>query len=116
MGGCPAVGTAGQYTHHPRCPHLISTLQRMVDEVSLRMWMPGQCLGTTPILLRGLGGPRAGAMAAPPPHVDVYPTRCGDVTQLVAPPHPSTRRCRRFDATTWETYKLRTTGSKGSGP
>ena len=25
-GGFPAVLTPGQYTHHPRCPHLIATL------------------------------------------------------------------------------------------
>ena len=34
-GGCPAVLTPGQYTHHPKCPHLIATLQRVVDEVAL---------------------------------------------------------------------------------
>ena len=47
-GGCPAVLTPRQYNHHPRCPHLIGTLQRVVDEVSLPMWMPSQCSGTTP--------------------------------------------------------------------
>ena len=66
-GGYRAVLTPGQYTHHPRCPHLIRTLQRVVDEVSMPMWMPGRCSGTTPILVRGHGGPRAGAMAAPTP-------------------------------------------------
>ena len=65
-GGCLAVLTPGQYTNHPRCPHLIRTLQRVVDEVSLPMWMPGQCSGTTPMLVPGPGGPRAGAMASPP--------------------------------------------------
>ena len=59
--------TPGQYTHHPRCPHLIATLQRVVDEVSLPMWMPSPCSGTTPILVRGPGGPRAAAAAAPAP-------------------------------------------------
>ena len=34
--------TPGLYTQHPRCPHLIRTLQRVVDEVSVPMWMPGQ--------------------------------------------------------------------------
>ena len=29
----------GEHIHHPRCPHLIATLQRVVDEVSLPMWM-----------------------------------------------------------------------------
>ena len=53
------------YTPHPRFPDLICTLQRVVDEVSLLMWMPGQCWGTTTILLRGPSGPRAGARAAP---------------------------------------------------
>ena len=43
--------TPGQYTHHPKCPHLIATLQRVVDEVAMPMWMPGQCPGTTPILV-----------------------------------------------------------------
>ena len=47
-GGCPAVLTPGQYTHHPRCPHLIATQQEVVDEVSMPMWMPNPCLGTTP--------------------------------------------------------------------
>ena len=79
--------TPGHYTHHPRCPHLIRTLQRVVDEVSLPMWMLGQCSGTTPILVRGPGGLRAGAMAAPaPPRVEVYNTQYGDVTQVVVPP------------------------------
>ena len=85
-GGCRAVLTPGQYTHHPRCPHLIRTLQWVVDEVSLPMWMPGQCLGTTPILVRGPGGPRVGAMAAPAPRVEVNNTKYGDVTQVVVPP------------------------------
>ena len=58
-----AVLTPGQYTPHPRCPHLIRTLQRVVDEVSLPMGMPGLCSGTTPILVQGPGGPRAGAPA-----------------------------------------------------
>ena len=77
--------TLGQYTHHPRCPHLIATLQRVVDEVSLPM-MPGPCSGKTPILVRGPGGPRAGAMAATAPQIEVYPTQYGDVTQGVIPP------------------------------
>ena len=68
--------TPGQYTHHPRCPHLIATLQRVVDEVSMPMWMPGPCLGT----------PRARAAAAPAQHVEVYPTQYGDVVQVVIPP------------------------------
>ena len=66
--------TPGQYTDYPRCPNLIATLQRVVGEVSLPMWMPGPCSGTTPILVCGPGGPRAGAMAAPAPWVEVYPT------------------------------------------
>ena len=78
--------TPGQYTHHPRCPHLIGTLQGVVHEVSLPMLMPGHCSGTTPILVRGPGGPRAGALAAPAPQGEVYPTRYGDVTQVVVPP------------------------------
>ena len=78
--------TPEQYTRHPWCPHLISTLHRVVDEVSLPMSMPGPCSGTTCILVRGPGGPRAGAMGAPAPRVEVYPTQYGDVTQLVIPP------------------------------
>ena len=66
-GGCLAVLTPGQYTHHPKCPHLIATLQRVVDNMAMPMWMPGPCSGTTPILVRGPGGPRAGAAAAPAP-------------------------------------------------
>ena len=85
-GGCPAVLTPGQYTHHPKCPHLIATLQRVVDEVALPMWMPGHCSGTTPILVQGPGGPRAAAAAAPAPQVEVYPTPYGAVVQVVAPP------------------------------
>ena len=50
------------------------------------MWMMGQCSGTTPILVQGPGGPRAGAMAAPAPRVEVYHTQYGDATQVVAPP------------------------------
>ena len=88
-GGCPAVLTPGQYTHHPKCPHLIAKLQRVVDEVALPMWMPGRCLGSTPILVRGPGGPRAGAAAAPAPKVEVYPTPYGDVIQVVIPGLPS---------------------------
>ena len=78
--------TPGQYTHHPKCPHLIATLQRVVDEVAMPMWMPGHCSGTTPILVRGPGGPRAAAAAAPAPQVEVYPTPYGDVVQVVVPP------------------------------
>ena len=85
-GGCPAVLTPGQYTHHPKCPHLIATLQRVVDEVAMPMWMPGQCSGTTPILVRGPGGPRSAAAAAPAPRVEVYPTLYGAVAQVVVPP------------------------------
>ena len=84
-GGCPAVLTPGQYTHHPKCPHLIATLQRVVDEVALPMWMPGQCSGTTPILVRGPGGPRSAAAAAPAPRVEVYTTLYGAVAQVVVP-------------------------------
>ena len=78
--------TLGQYTHHPWCPHLIATLQRVVDEVSMPMWMPGPCSGTTPILVRGPSGSRAGAAAAPAPQVEVYPTQYGDVVQVIIPP------------------------------
>ena len=85
-GGCPAVLTPGQYTHHPKCPHLIATLQKVVDEVAMPMWMPGPCSGTTPILVRGPGGPRARAVAAPAPRVEVYPTPYGDVVQVIIPP------------------------------
>ena len=85
-GGSPAVLTPGQSTHHPRCPHLIATLQRVVDEVSMPMWMPGPCSGTTPILVRGPGGSRAGAATTPAPQVEVYLTQYGDVVQVVIPP------------------------------
>ena len=85
-GGCPAVLTPGQYTYHPKCPHLIATLQRVVDEVAMPMWMPGQCSGTTPILVRGPGGPRSAAAAAPAPRVEVYTTLYGAVAQVVVPP------------------------------
>ena len=89
-GGCPAVLTPGQYTYHPKCPHLIATLQRVVDEVAMPMWMPGQCSGTTPILVRGPGGPRSAAAAAPAPRVEVYAT-------CMAPSRrwPSPRRCTK---------------------
>ena len=51
------------------------------------MWMPGHCSGTTPILVRGPGGPRAAAAAAPAPQVEVYPTPYGAVVvQVVVPP------------------------------
>ena len=43
-------------------------------------------LGDHPILVRGPGGPRAGAMAAPTPQVEVYPSQYGGVTQVVVPP------------------------------
>ena len=78
--------TPGQYAHHPKCPHLIATLQRVVDDVALPMWMPGQCSGTTPILVRGPGGPRSAAAAAPAPRVEVYTTLYGAVAQVVVPP------------------------------
>ena len=70
----------------PTMPHLIQTLQRVVDEVSLPVWMPGQCSGTTPMLVWGPSRPRAGAPAAPTTKVEVYPTHYGDVTQVVVPP------------------------------
>ena len=70
----------------PRCPHLIGTLQRVVDEVFVPIWMRGPCSGTTPILMRGPGGPRAGAVAAPAPGVEVQPTQYGDAMQVVVPP------------------------------
>ena len=66
-GGCPAVLTPGHYTHHVQCPHLIQTLQRVVDEVSLLMSMPGQCSGVTPILVQGPSLPQAGAPVTPTP-------------------------------------------------
>ena len=78
--------TPGQYTHHPKCPHLIATLQRVVDEVAMPMWMPGPCLGTTLVLVRGPTGPRAWAAAAPAPRMEVYPTPYGNVVQVVIPP------------------------------
>ena len=78
--------TPGQYTHHPKCLHLITTPQKVVDEVAMPMWMPGPCSGTTPILVRGPGEPWAGAEAAPAPLVEVYPTPYGDVVQVIAPP------------------------------
>ena len=61
--------TPGQYTHHPGCPHLIATLQRVVDEVSMPMWMPGPCSGTTPIPIRGPGdsSPRPPGGGVPDP-------------------------------------------------
>ena len=77
--------TLGQYTDHPRCPHLIATLQRVVDDMAMPMWMPGPFSGTCPILVRGTGGPRAGAAAAPAPQVDEYPTHCGGVVQVIIP-------------------------------
>ena len=66
--------TPWQYTHHPKCPHLIATLQRVVDEVALPMWMRGHCSGTTPILVQGPGGPHGAAAATCAPQVEVYPT------------------------------------------
>ena len=87
------VLTPGQYTHHPRCLRLIAKLQRVVDEISMPKWMPGPCSGTTPILVRGPGRPRAGDWGAPPPGGDVP-----DPVQLCPPgshpPLPSTRQCR----------------------
>ena len=85
-GRCPAVLTPEQYTHHPKCPHLIATLQRVVDEVAMPMWMPGPCSRTSPILVRSPGGPRAGAAAAPAPQVEVYWTPYGSIVQVVIPP------------------------------
>ena len=78
--------TPGQYTNHPKCPHLTATLQKVVDEVAMPMWMPGPCSGTTPILIRGPEGPLVGAAAAPAPKVEVYPTPYGNVVQVVVPP------------------------------
>ena len=75
----------GQYTHHPRCPHLIATLQQAVDEVSTPMWMPGPCSRTTPILVRGPGGSCVGAAAASAPQVELYPIQYGNVVQVVIP-------------------------------
>ena len=61
-------------------------VQRVVDDVAMPMWMPGPCSGTSPILVRGLGGPRAGVAAALAPQVEVYPTQYGDVVQVIIPP------------------------------
>ena len=66
--------TPGQYTHHPTCAHLIATLQRPVDEASMPNWMPDPYSTTTPILVRSLAVSRVGAVAAPAPQVEVYPT------------------------------------------
>ena len=85
-GGCRAVLTPGQYTNQPSCPHLIATLQRVVDEMSMPMWMPSPCLGMTLILVRGPRGSRVGAAAAPAPKVEVCPTQYGDVVQVVILP------------------------------
>ena len=40
-GGCAAVLAPRHYSHYVRYPHLIQTMQRVVDEVSLPMWMLG---------------------------------------------------------------------------
>ena len=58
--------TSGQYTHHPLCPYLISTLQRVVDEVYLPMWMQDQCSGTPPKKCRALAGQERGALRRSP--------------------------------------------------
>ena len=78
--------TPRQYTHHPRCPHLVATLQQVVEDVAMPMTMPGLCSRTSSILIRGPGGTRAGAAAAPAPQVEVYPTKYGDVVQVIIPP------------------------------
>ena len=84
----------------------------MVDEVSLPIWMPGRCLGTTRILVRGPAGPRVGAMAAPTPRVQVYNTQYGGVTQVVVPP----TLYETVQALGWGMCTLQTPGSWGSGP
>ena len=66
-GGCPAMPTPGQYTHHPWCPRLLRTLQRVVDEVFQPMGMPGRCSGNSPILVRAPAGrQRRGCRPVPP--------------------------------------------------
>ena len=57
-----------------------------VDDVSLPMWMPGQCSDTTFMLVLGMRRPRAGPPATPSPQLEVYPTPYGDVTQVLVPP------------------------------
>ena len=56
-----------KYTHHPRCPHLIATLQRVVDDVAMPMWMPSPYLGTSPILIRGPRRTPSGGSGGPCP-------------------------------------------------
>ena len=109
------VLTPGHYTHHVSCPHLIQTLQRVVDEVSVPMWMPGQCSGTTPILVWGPSRPRAGAPTALTPKVEVYPT-CMETSRRWSYPPRSTRRYRLWGITIWGIYTPRITKLLGSGP
>ena len=68
-------GEQGHYTHHWHCPHLVQTLQMVVDHVGLPMWLPhwhglwriAAHMGTWPTSSCPGGlhsGPRAGI---PPP-------------------------------------------------
>ena len=81
-GGCPAVVTPVHYAHNVRCPHHIQTLQRVVDEVSLPMWLPGQCTGTSPVTGAGPKPPKGGA-GGPYSSGQSVPRPVWDVTQVV---------------------------------
>ena len=77
--------TPGQYTHHPRSP----TSSLRCSEWWMRCPCPCGCRAHArerPPSWCGALADRGRAVAAPAPKVEVYPTRCGDVTQVVIPP------------------------------
>ena len=78
--------STGQKLTPSTVPPRHRTPQRVVNEVSVPMWMPGQCSGATPLVVRGPDRPRAGAMVSGAPRVEVYNTEYGNITQVVAPP------------------------------
>ena len=104
--------TLGHYTHHVWCPHLFRTLQQVVDEVSLLMWMPGHCSGTTPMLVRGPSKPRAGV---PAPPLEVYPTSMATSRRWSFPPR-SMRQYMIWGTTIWGACTPRSLGRRGAGP
>ena len=58
----PVLSIHGDYfTHQWCCRHLLRTLQLVVDQVGISIWLPGPCAGNTTILVLGPCPPRGQA-------------------------------------------------------
>ena len=41
-GSSTAILASGHDTHQPNCPHIVRTLQTVVDQVGMPLWLPGR--------------------------------------------------------------------------